>query len=87
MSSIESPSNDLQAKVAQALPGQPLAWSEFQGQLRLTIDAAASFEILKALRDHCGFDMLVDVTAVDYLEYPNAKDRYEVVYVLLKSCG
>ena len=29
--------------------------------------------------------MLADVTAVDYLRYPNAKDRYGVVYCLLDT--
>jgi NADH-quinone oxidoreductase subunit C len=32
-----------------------------------------------------GMDQLVDVTAVDLLEYPNATDRFEVVYLLLNT--
>ncbi len=32
-----------------------------------------------------GFDMLVDVTAVDLLEYPDATDRFRVVYQLLNT--
>jgi NADH-quinone oxidoreductase subunit C len=30
-------------------------------------------------------DMLVDITAVDFLEYEGAKDRFEVVYCLLDT--
>ena len=33
----------------------------------------------------CGFDMLVELTAADYLEYPNATDRFGVMYVLLNT--
>jgi NADH-quinone oxidoreductase subunit C len=31
------------------------------------------------------FDTLIDLTAVDYLEYPNATDRFGVVYALLST--
>ena len=30
-----------------------------------------------------GFDQLADATAVDYLHYPGAKDRFGVIYALL----
>jgi len=39
--------------------------------------------VLASLKNDVGFDMLVDVTAVDYLEYPDAADRYGVIYALL----
>ncbi len=32
-----------------------------------------------------GFDYLVDVTGIDYLHYPNATDRYGVVYSLANT--
>src|SRR5262249_25222684 len=41
--------------------------------------------ILQCLKDDCAFDMLVDLTAVDYLYYPDAKDRFGVVYCLLNT--
>ncbi len=71
--------------VASKLPGNTLTWSTFQGQHRLTIQPKKSLEILRTLRDGFGMDMLIDVTAVDYLEYPGAKDRFEVVYCLLNT--
>lgn len=74
---------EIQAAVAEALPGKALAWSEFHGQLRLTISASDNLAVLRVLRGQLQFNMLVDVTAVDHLEFPEAKDRFEVVYVLL----
>lgn len=38
-------------------------------------------EILKTLRDECGYDMLTDITAVDYLNQ-GMPERFAVVYNL-----
>ena len=43
------------------------------------------FAVLKCLKDECGFDFLVDVAGIDYLNYPNAADRYAVVYALANT--
>jgi NADH-quinone oxidoreductase subunit C len=40
---------------------------------------------LEALKYHAGFDLLVDITAVDYLHYPDATDRYGVIYCLTNT--
>ncbi|HJT77815.1 MAG TPA: NADH-quinone oxidoreductase subunit C, partial [Gemmataceae bacterium] len=40
------------------------------------------FDCLRCLKDECGFDLLVDLTAVDYLRYPDARDRFGVIYCL-----
>ena len=42
-------------------------------------------EVLSTLRHDFAFDMLIDVTAVDYLEYEGARDRFGVIYCLLDS--
>lgn len=55
----------------------------FRGDVRLVLPAADLFETLASLKREFGFDMLVDVTAVDLLEYPDATDRFAVVYSLL----
>jgi NADH-quinone oxidoreductase subunit C len=55
----------------------------FRGDVRLVVQAADLFETLRTLRREFGFDMLVDVTAIDLLEYPDATDRFAVVYSLL----
>ncbi len=62
-----------------------LVWSEFQGSVRLVVLAQHAFPILEQLKNAAGFDMLVDVTAVDLLEYEGATDRFRVVYLLLNT--
>lgn len=66
------------------LAGESLAWSEFRSQQRVVVPASKIFEALTVLRD-AGMDQLVDITAVDMLEYPGASDRFEVVYLLLNT--
>ncbi len=56
--------------------------SEFRDNRRVVVSAEQVFDVLRCLREECGFDMLVDITAVDYLHYPGARDRFGVVYVL-----
>jgi len=57
--------------------------SEFRDNRRVLVPAARLLETLRCLKEQCGFNMLIDITAVDYLHYPNAKDRFGVVYCLL----
>lgn len=59
--------------------------SQFRDNLRLHVAAERVSDCLQCLRDDCGFDMLVDLTAVDYLNYPGARDRFGVVYALLNT--
>ena len=62
-----------------------LTWSEFRGDLRLTVPATCLFAVMERLKQTAGMDMLVDVTAVDLLEYEGATDRFRVVYLLLNT--
>ena len=55
--------------------------TSYRGQTRLVVPEDRSLEVLGFLRDG-GFDLLVDVTCVDYLEYRGARHRYGVVYLL-----
>ena len=64
---------------AEAVP------SEFRGDRRIVVPAARVNLVLAHLKNERGFDLLVDVTAVDYLEYPDATDRYGVVYILTNT--
>jgi NADH-quinone oxidoreductase subunit C len=59
-------------------------WSVFLDCLRLHIEAGSLLSTMSKLKD-AGFNMLVDVTAVDLLEYEGAVDRYRVVYQLLNT--
>ena len=58
--------------------------SVFRGQTSLVVPPTQSFEVLGHLKEQ-GFDMLVDVTCVDYLEYRGAKQRYGLVYLLAST--
>ncbi|MFM7208075.1 MAG: NADH-quinone oxidoreductase subunit C [Planctomycetaceae bacterium] len=56
----------------------------FRGQTRVVMPAAASFDALAWLRER-GFDLLVDITCVDYLDDRAAKHRYGLVYLLAST--
>ena len=60
-----------------------MAFSQFRDNHRVAVPAGRLFDILAFLKNELGFDMLAEVTAVDYLEYEGAKDRFGVVYVLI----
>lgn len=59
--------------------------SQFRDNRRVIVSASRVFEVLKCLKEECGFDMLAELTAVDYLYYPGARDRFGVVYGLLNT--
>ena len=61
-----------------------LAASEFRGQTRVIAPPRSVHDVLAALRQR-GFDMLVDVTCVDYLRYRGARDRFGLVYLLANT--
>lgn len=56
--------------------------SEFRGQTRVVVPAAIAFEALKYLKEQQGFDLLVDITCVDYLHAREATDRFGLAYLL-----
>jgi len=58
--------------------------STFRGQTRVVVPVSSAFDVLAALEES-GFDLLVDVTCVDYLEYPGATHRYGLVYLLAST--
>jgi NADH-quinone oxidoreductase subunit C len=57
--------------------------SEFRDNFRIIVAPTQVFAALQCLKNDCGFDMLIDITAADYLYYPNARDRFGVIYALL----
>ena len=63
--------------------------AEFRDNKRILIAADKALEVLfpvlKCLKEECGFDMLAEVGGIDYLSYPNATDRYGVVYGLTNT--
>jgi NADH-quinone oxidoreductase subunit C len=59
--------------------------SVFRDNRRVIVASEELYAVLACLKQECGFDLLVDVTAVDYLHYPDAKDRFGVIYALLNT--
>jgi NADH-quinone oxidoreductase subunit C len=59
--------------------------SEFRDNRRIIVPAERLYPLMECLKEECLFDMLFELTAVDYLRYPNARDRYGVVYGLLDT--
>jgi NADH-quinone oxidoreductase subunit C len=62
-----------------------LVTSEFRDNRRIVANAAQVFDVLQALKTEHGFDLLFELTAADYLKYPNATDRFGVVYGLMNT--
>lgn len=69
----------------QRLGPENVSTSEFRGDRRIVVPSGRLRDALACLKNECGFDMLIDVTAVDYLHYPDARDRFGVVYLLLNT--
>lgn len=59
--------------------------SEYRGQTRVVVPPARLADALRMLRDQLGFDYLVDITCVDYLEYRGAEHRFGLVYALANT--
>ena len=59
---------------------------EFRGDATAVVDRTALVNVLRFCRDEppLAFDVLMDLTAADYLKYPGREDgpRFEVVYHL-----
>lgn len=62
-----------------------LGFGESRGQTRVVAPRSAIFSVLETLKEKLGFDLLVDVTCVDYLHYRDAKDRFGLVYLLANA--
>jgi NADH-quinone oxidoreductase subunit C len=75
-------------KLIEGLPGAVLETHAERGDATALVDAGRILDALRLLRDapDLGFDMLVDLTAVDYLDHPaRTGPRFEVVYHLLST--
>jgi NADH-quinone oxidoreductase subunit C len=57
--------------------------SEFRDEVTLQVQKADLQQIATTLRDEFGFNMLVDITAVDY--WPEESPRFHVVIHLLRT--
>ncbi len=73
---------EILARLRERLGPDAVTTSEFRDNRRVIVPPARLFDCLRCLKDECGFDLLVDLTAVDYLRYPEARDRFGVIYCL-----
>jgi len=62
-----------------------LSYSEFRDNHRVVVGARWAYAALDHLKNEIGYDMLFELTCADYLYYPDAKDRFGVVYGLLNT--
>lgn len=75
----------LELKVLHDQFGYDVTESTFRDNRRIIVPSGKAYFVLEYLWRECGFDMLVELTASDYLEYPGATDRFGVMYVLLNT--
>ncbi len=73
------------ARLTEALGADAFSTSQFRDNRRIRVGAERIHAVLELLKNRCGFDMLAELSAADYLHYPEAKDRYGVWYVLLNT--
>ncbi|MBP87372.1 MAG: NADH-quinone oxidoreductase subunit C [Planctomycetaceae bacterium] len=59
--------------------------SEFRGQTRVVVPRGSAFEAIAFLKEERGFDLLVDLTCIDYLNYRDAEDRFGLAYLLANT--
>jgi NADH-quinone oxidoreductase subunit C len=81
----EDHGSDALARLLRVLPGAVLATHAERGDATALVDASRLLEAMAFLRDDpaTAFDMLMDLTAVDYLGYPGRSGpRFELVYHL-----
>lgn len=58
---------------------------ELRGQTRVWVASEGLLPAMRFLRDDQHFDLLVDITCVDYLNYRGATQRFGLVYLLANS--
>lgn len=75
--------------LARVLGEGVFGMSRFRDNLRLFVPASRLLDVLGLLKRECGFDLLAELGATDYLGYPHrTRARFEVHYVLrnLETC-
>jgi NADH-quinone oxidoreductase subunit C len=77
--------DEILARLRERFGADAFTTSEFRGDRRVVVPPPQVFAVLEFLKQQCGFDMLAELTAVDYLRYPGARDRFAVVYGLLDT--
>jgi NADH-quinone oxidoreductase subunit C len=71
-------------KLRMKFGAESFTTSSFRDNHRVIVPAAKAFAVLEFLKVD-GFDQLSELGGADYLNYPDAKDRYGVWYCLLNT--
>lgn len=75
-------------RVREGLGDLSLRSTDFRDDLTIIADPKDVHRLLRFLRDDpdCNFDLLCDVTAVDYLDYPaQTLGRFAIVWILVST--
>jgi NADH-quinone oxidoreductase subunit C len=64
--------------------GDAVKRTVFADNVRYVVPVGRLLEVMTALKA-TGFDYLADLAGIDYLHYPDATDRYGVVYALANT--
>ena len=76
---------DVLNKLRERFGPDSFTTSEFRDNRRVHVVPERLLDVAGFLKEAIGFDMLFELSAADYLYYPNAKDRYGVWYGLLNT--
>ncbi|HKA05708.1 MAG TPA: NADH-quinone oxidoreductase subunit C [Gemmataceae bacterium] len=75
---------DVQQRLTERF-GDAIQRSVFRDNVRHIVPVSRLIELMTWLKTEAGFDYLADIAGIDYLHYPNATDRYGVVYCLANT--
>jgi NADH-quinone oxidoreductase subunit C len=75
------------ALLKKQFPKAGLTAATFRGQTSVIVPKKVIHDVLHFLRDDEGtqYDLLSDLFGIDYLNFPQAKDRFAVVYNLVST--
>ena len=74
--------DEILARLRERFGAEGFTTSEFRDNRRVHVAPERLYAVLECLKQECGFDLLAELSAADYLHYPDARDRYGVWYVL-----
>ncbi|UCG32389.1 MAG: NADH-quinone oxidoreductase subunit C, partial [Phycisphaerales bacterium] len=83
LESLQTRFADIDFAAAPLVPGREGA----RAQIRVRVSPDRLLEVMRFLHDdpRTRFDLLADLTCVDYLYFPQARDRYGVTYSLYST--
>ncbi len=74
---------DAVSRLKERFGPEAIKTTEFRDNRRVHVETSIVYAVLEYLKRDCGFGMLAELSAADYLHYPNATDRYGIWYVLV----